>query len=487
MTAAARAVWWSGTIAISAALAHPIEPLFDVGSLTIPAGVLVGLLLFATIARRQAVATHSSLPPRRLVARSAVLTLKSAQEEALWRALLLGSLVAPLGRLGALALATVLFSAVHVWDQGRRALVHIATGGVFGAVYVGTGRLSAAVAAHAAYNVAIGAASPAKESLSVSDTSQLERVLVRSPMLSARPPTADGSPLLPHPAPLAALADVHKSFGSSRALAGVSLEVYPGEVVGLLGPNGAGKSTAVSILLGLRRPDAGSARLLGRDPRDAEARRQIGVVLQDVGFAPSLRVREIVELVRAHYGKPVATAELLERVGLEDVAEKQAGGLSGGQRRGLAVALALAGRPEVLFLDEPTAGLDAGARRILFRELRAFAARGGAVLLTTQQLEEAEQLATRLVVLSRGRVLVSGTVAEIRAHSSRPRITLRADRLPPLPDTASVESLSDHHVVYVDDPDAFVAQLVRSGIPYRDLEISRVRLEEAFLALTEEE
>jgi ABC-2 type transport system ATP-binding protein len=238
-------------------------------------------------------------------------------------------------------------------------------------------------------------------------------------------------------------------------------------------------------MLGLRRPDAGRVALCGLDPRNPVARRTVGAVLQDVGFPPGLRVRETVELVRAHFPTACSTPDVLERLGLGPAANRHAAGLSGGQRRRLAVALALAGSPRVLFLDEPTAGMDAGARRALLRDLAAFAGAGGAVLLTTQQLAEAEEISTRVVLLTAGRTLLQGTVTEIRTRGGLTKVTVRAATLPDHPGVTSVDSRGGRHVVYVDDADAFVAALVRSGVPFHALEVSPVSLEDAFVTLTE--
>ena len=157
-------------------------------------------------------------------------------------------------------------------------------------------------------------------------------------------------------------------------------------------------------MLGLRRPDAGQARLFGRDPRDGVRRRAVGVVLQEVGFPPALRVRETVDLVRAHFPEAASSRRGARSPRRRGLGRGYAGGLSGGQRRRLAVALAFAGGVEALFLDEPTAGMDALARRALLRDVSQFATGGGAVLLTTQQLAEAEEIATRVVVLAAGRM-----------------------------------------------------------------------------------
>jgi ABC-2 type transport system ATP-binding protein len=451
-------------------------------------GVLAGAGLFAALARRRIpVDGLRTVPSRRVLARSVVLCVRSAKEEAIWRGLGLGLLVATCGRLGALAVSSAVFAGAHVARQGRRAIVHLATGAVFGGAYLVTGRLGSAIVAHGTYNVLVGVGALAQEDMSVSDTGRAApEVLASGARSRSRPRPHVRSPAKPSAAPEASLAGVAKSFGPVRALDGVDVELRAGEVLALLGPNGAGKSTAVAIMLGLRRPDAGRALLAGLDPTKPEARRHVGAVLQEIGFPQTLRVGELVELVRAHFPDARAADETLARLDLGAVARRQALGLSGGQRRRLAVALALAGRPRVLFLDEPTAGMDATARRALLQDLARFAAAGGSVLLTTQQLAEAEEIASRVVLLVRGRVVHDGTVAEIRGRAGLARVTLRARSLPRLAGVAAVHSLHDRHVVYVDDADRFVTDLVGSGIEFSELEVSRVSLEDAFVALTDE-
>jgi ABC-2 type transport system ATP-binding protein len=215
----------------------------------------------------------------------------------------------------------------------------------------------------------------------------------------------------------AALHAVTKRFGEATALDGVSLEVRGGEVLALLGPNGAGKTTAVSLLLGLRRPDAGRVELFGRDPRRPVARTAVGVTPQETGFPPTLRVRELVDLVSAHFRESAPSAELLDRFGLGGLAGRQTGGLSGGERQRLSVALAFAGRPRLLLLDEPTAGLDVEMRRAVWLEVRAYADGGGTVLMTTHHVEEAETLASRVVLLAGGRVVADGTSAQLAVRA----------------------------------------------------------------------
>jgi ABC-2 type transport system ATP-binding protein len=474
-------------VAVGASLVAPsIRPLdFTVRPLAdaISFGCLAGGCGFLLLARRPIAASAYSAPRKRLLARSAVLTAKSAEEEAIWRGLVLGLLVPPLGPFGALAASSALFAVAHVRRLGRRAWTHLATGSLFGLTYLVTGRIVAAMAAHSTYNVLVGAAVGARADMSVFATRHAGPRLVASELPSMGPGPMHETVATDSP-PLALLEDVTKSFPSVKALDSVELELRRGEIVALLGPNGAGKSTAVSIMLGLRRPDSGRVELYGRDPREPGARRNVGAVLQDVAFPPGLRVRETVELVRAHYAHAASTDDVLERLGLASVAGRHAGGLSGGQRRRLAVSLALTGNPEALFLDEPTAGMDANARRALLSDLAGFAAGGGAVLLTTQQLDEAEAIATRIVVLAAGRILVEGTLAEVKARGGLTKVTVRANALPMLPGVGSVETSGDRHVIYVGDADAFVTALVRSGIEFRELHVTPTSLEDAFVTLT---
>jgi ABC-2 type transport system ATP-binding protein len=283
---------------------------------------------------------------------------------------------------------------------------------------------------------------------------------------------------------VAELRGVHKRYGKVEALRGVDLRLHPGELVALLGPNGAGKTTAVSILLGQRRPDAGSARLFGRDPTTPAARRPVGVTLQESGFPDNLTVREVVDLVRVHYPHPAPTRDLLDRFGLTEVAGRRAGGLSGGQTRRLAVALAFAGRPQAVVLDEPTTGLDVEARHRLWEVVRAFVADGGAVLLTTHYLEEAQALASRVVVIAGGELTAQGSIEEIVALAGLSRVRLRAPTLPDLPAVTRVEASNGSYTLYTADPDGLVRALALQGVPFSGLQVERASLEEAVMRLT---
>lgn len=295
----------------------------------------------------------------------------------------------------------------------------------------------------------------------------------------------------PPPAPVtvvASLSGVRKRLGRAEALAGVDLEVRTGELLALLGPNGAGKTTVISLLTGLRSPDAGSVRIFGADPRHPAVRVRIGVTPQEMGFPASLRVREVVDLVRAHFPAPVPRGELLERFGLDRVQDRQIGALSGGERRRLGVALAFAGRAPLVFLDEPTTGLDVASQRAVWEEVRAFVGGGGTVLLTTHYLAEAEALARRVVVLNKGRVVADDTVEAIRQRVGVARVHFRsAEPSPVLPGVLRVTRSGDLHTLYTADPDQLVRDLVRHDVVFRELEIRPANLEEAFLAVTAEE
>ncbi|GAB3068080.1 ABC transporter ATP-binding protein [Micromonospora schwarzwaldensis] len=283
---------------------------------------------------------------------------------------------------------------------------------------------------------------------------------------------------------LARAEQVSRRYGEVLALDRVDLTVRAGELVGLLGPNGAGKSTLINLLVGLRRPTAGRVELLGGDPRDPTSRRQLGVTPQETGLPGTLRVGEVVDFVAAHHPDPVPRDELLDRFGLTDQVRRQTGGLSGGQRRRLAVALAFVGRPRLVVLDEPTTGLDVEARHTLWEAVRGFHADGGTVLLSSHYLEEVEALAQRVVVIGHGRVLADDSVAAIRGIVGVRRVSLVADDLPTLPGVVATERLDGRVHLLTTDADQLVRDLVTAGVAFRDLEVRPTSLEEAFLAIT---
>ena len=286
---------------------------------------------------------------------------------------------------------------------------------------------------------------------------------------------------------LARTVEVTRRYGRTVALDRVDFAVPVGELVGLLGPNGAGKSTLVNLLTGVRRPSSGRVELCGGDPRLPASRRTLGVTPQETGLPGSLRVGEVIDFVRAHFPDPAPRGELLDRFGLTDLVRRQTGGLSGGEKRRVAVALAFAGRPRIVFLDEPTTGLDVQARRFLWDGIRAFHADGGTVVLTSHYLEEVEALAERVVVIGGGRVLADDTVGAVRGLVAVRRVSLStAEPLPELPGVVRAERSGDRLHLLTADADRLVRDLVSHDVAFTDLEVRPTSLEEAFLTLTRE-
>ena len=289
---------------------------------------------------------------------------------------------------------------------------------------------------------------------------------------------------------LAELSGVSKRFGSVVALDGLNLDVRRGELLAVLGPNGAGKTTAISLMLGLQQPDAGTATLFRQAPQRLEARRQIGVMMQEVTLAEDLRVREHVDLVSHYYPNPFSLEAVLEMTHIKALAERPYGKLSAGQKRQAQFAVAVCGRPKLLFLDEPTVGLDVQARGAMWDTLRTLVSRGSSIVLTTHYLEEAQALADRVVVLAKGRLLASGTVSEMRALVSRKRITcsttLTFEEIATWPGVESVVRDRELLHITVADAEEIARRLLNSDRTLRDLEVHRAGLEEAFTALTQE-
>ncbi|MGH3319722.1 MAG: ABC transporter ATP-binding protein [Streptosporangiaceae bacterium] len=286
-----------------------------------------------------------------------------------------------------------------------------------------------------------------------------------------------------------AFTHVSKTYGVVRAVDDVSLTIGDGETVALLGPNGAGKSTTVSLLVGLARPSTGEVRVFDDAPEAATADGLVGAMLQDGALVPGLTVRELVDLVRGFYPKPMPLDEALRLTGLVDVAGRRTDKLSGGQKQRLRFALAVAGRPRLLVLDEPTAAMDVESRRTFWSSMRGYAAGGRTILFATHYLEEADEHADRVVVLARGRVVADGTSERMKAAVSgrSVRFTLgdqSGGGLDTLPGVTAVEIRGETAALRTIDADATVGALYASGVHVRDLEVSGADLEDAFLALT---
>ena len=288
--------------------------------------------------------------------------------------------------------------------------------------------------------------------------------------------------------PVAELAHAEKRFGNVVALRGLDLAVRRGELLGVLGPNGAGKSTAILLLLGLLRPDSGRARLFGRSPEDIEVRRQIGVMLQGVALTPELRVRELIELATHYYPDPMRIDEVLAVSNTTSIAHRAYGKLSVGQQRLVQFSLAICGRARLLFLDEPTAGLDVDARERVWAILRGLVAQGVSIVLTTHYLEEAESLSTRVAVLAQGRLIVEDTVAGLRRLIGAKQIdcvtATNAMTVASWPEVASVTRDERGLHVKTLEAEATVRRLLAADGSLAELEVRRAALADAFKELT---
>jgi ABC-2 type transport system ATP-binding protein len=288
--------------------------------------------------------------------------------------------------------------------------------------------------------------------------------------------------------PSASLRGVSKTFGTTRALDNLTLTLHPGEVVALLGPNGAGKTTAVRLLLGLTRPDQGTVRLFGRDSDDPIARVRTGAMLQIARVPESLRVREHIQLFRSYYPSPLPLDKVMAIAGVTDIATRLFGTLSGGQKQRVLFAMAICGNPDLIFLDEPSVGMDIESRRALWGRVRELSALGKTVLLTTHYLEEADALASRVVVLNRGTIVAQGTSQEIKGLVSGRKVRcisrLSVETLAALPTVTSVTPDRDGVILTAVDSDAAVRALLIADSSAHGLEVSGAALEDAFLELT---
>ncbi|MGA7694437.1 MAG: ABC transporter ATP-binding protein [Candidatus Sulfotelmatobacter sp.] len=289
---------------------------------------------------------------------------------------------------------------------------------------------------------------------------------------------------------VASLEGISKNYGEVRALRNVNFTVGAGQVVALLGPNGAGKTTAVKLLLGLLQPSSGKARVFGGDPTNPHNRMRAGAMLQ-VGRVPeTLRVREHIDLFSSYYPRPLPLEEVLAAAGLEKLRDRKFGDLSGGQRQRTLFALAICGDPDLLFLDEPTVGLDVEARRALWEEIRRLVERGKTVLLTTHYLQEADALADRIAVINQGAIIAEGTPAEIKAQTSGKRIrcvtTLGLASLLQIPGVTDAKQDREAVEIRTSEAESVVRALLARDASLSGLEITSAGLEDAFLALTQD-
>ena len=287
---------------------------------------------------------------------------------------------------------------------------------------------------------------------------------------------------------LARLRSARKSYGKVVALDDMNLQLRSGQVLALLGANGAGKSTAVSVMLGLIAADQGQATLLDQHPLAMEARRRTGVMLQSTTLPDTLKVGEHLAMTRGYYPRPLSVADCVAMAGLDGLLDRRYGKLSGGQQRRVQFAMAICGRPQVLFLDEPTTGLDIEARQQMWAAIRERAAAGCAVLLTTHYLEEAEALADHVVVMQAGRTLAEGSVEQIRERVLQRRIRCRtrveAHGIASWSGVRRVQRDGDMLEIQAEPVEPVVARLLTEDPKLSALEVQRAGLADAFLEIT---
>ncbi len=291
-----------------------------------------------------------------------------------------------------------------------------------------------------------------------------------------------------HNEPAAELTGITHRYGTHVALKKLSLTLWPGEVVALLGPNGAGKTTAVKLLLGLLQPAEGTVEVFGRSPSVRAARQRIGAMLQVARVPETLAVGEYLDLFRSYYPHPLPIADLVQATGLQGIEKRQFKDLSGGQKQRMLFALALCGDPDLIFLDEPTLGMDIETRHNLWRQVRALADRGKTVLLTTHYLEEADTLADRILVIAHGLVVAEGTPAEIKSRAGGRKVqcvtNLTDEFMASLPGVRRVEHTGAGVTLTVERAESVLRTLLAEDASLHSLQVTSPALEDAFLELT---
>ncbi|SFX20897.1 ABC-2 type transport system ATP-binding protein [Thermoactinomyces sp. DSM 45891] len=288
------------------------------------------------------------------------------------------------------------------------------------------------------------------------------------------------------------LSEVTKQYSAKKAVDHISFTIGKGEIVSILGPNGAGKTTTISMMLGLKKPTSGSVQILGSSPSDRKVKEEIGAMLQEVSVMDAVKVSELIHLFRNYYDKSLPYENLLTLSGLEKDAGIMATSLSGGQKRRLGFALAMAGDPSVLFLDEPTVGMDVTSRTAFWETIRSLKDAGKTIILTTHYLEEADRLSDRIIMMNHGKIVADGTPEEIKNRLTVKYVSVSADAslelgvFQTIPGVTEIERDGNHIKIYGDDTDAILIHLVRQNLAVRDFDIHRGDLDEAFSNLMKE-
>jgi ABC-2 type transport system ATP-binding protein len=290
--------------------------------------------------------------------------------------------------------------------------------------------------------------------------------------------------------PAVTFENVSKHYGQVKAVNELSMQIPRGRAVAFLGPNGAGKSTSIDMLLGLKKPSSGTVRVFGKSPRAAVLAGEVGAMLQSSGLLSDVTVRELLVLMTKLHPKPTGIEDLLKRANIADIADRKADKLSGGQTQRVRFAMSIAGDNDLIVLDEPTTGMDVENRQIFWETMKTEAGRGKTILFATHNLEEADQIADKVIVISKGRLLADGTVAEIKAQAGFQRIAFRLpgvtrEQLLALPNVVSLEVLRDRVQIQTSDSDRTFYAILDAGLRPEQLEITPLGLEQAFVAITQ--
>ncbi|WP_077622389.1 ABC transporter ATP-binding protein [Sediminibacillus massiliensis] len=290
------------------------------------------------------------------------------------------------------------------------------------------------------------------------------------------------------------LENITKMFGKTTAVKDVSITIEEGSTVAILGPNGAGKTTTISMMLGLMEPSDGNVKVFGDDPKELRVRNKIGAMLQEVSIVDKLKVREVIELFRSYYAAPLSMEELITLTGLkEDELKQWANKLSGGQKRKLGFALALAGNPDLLFFDEPTVGLDITARRNFWDKVTSLKSQGKTIIFTTHYLQEADDFSERIILFNNGEVIADGEPEEIKRNIATRSVSLQTDSNEVIPLLQSFDGVircyekEDRIYVVTNDTDAVLSQIFQHRVDARNILVEQGRLEEVFEHLTSDQ
>ncbi len=282
---------------------------------------------------------------------------------------------------------------------------------------------------------------------------------------------------------------VFKNYGNTSVIRDLNFSISSGEIIALLGVNGAGKTTTIKMMLGQEIPTSGTIELFDKNPQDPKARISVGMTPQNIEFPEGILAFEILQFIHAHYPNPFSVLEMIQKFELTSFLKTKASKLSGGQKRRLALALAFIGNPSIVFLDEPTTGLDVESRKTLLNIIKDYSKQGKTIFLTTHYLEEIEQIATRIIFLQNGQIKADGSVNEIKnlANSSETNVTFYSQfpiTLDHFHFIESIEHENNYFIIKTTNPDALIYELVENKVPFRNLQITRENLESAFIHLS---